>query len=140
MLLPNLKEFVLSLACNSFQNILCYYQTPQNFAYLLRQTYFKTSYVTTKPTVLSRSSDCQFQKNRLTTGFSSNFTNRHSIFVTIPENTKLPCKIRLSCIFIKFPVGKLYSFVSNFVCINMVISSFSISNIILSNLSYACSI
>ena len=110
-----------------FQNILCYYQTfmfavavflsiskhpmllpnesNRKFQFFTK-LYFKTSYVTTKPTVLSHFSAHQFTRNRSTAGFYLNFTNRRSIFIMIPENASFPCKIRLFSMFTKIPVGK----------------------------------
>ena len=73
---------------------------------LFSRIYFKTSYVTTKPTVLSHFSANQFPRNRSTAGFYSNFTNRRSIFIMIPENASFPCKIRLFSMFTKIPAGK----------------------------------
>ena len=89
-----------------FQNILCYYQTLPMQCALTRGSNFKTSYVTTKPTVLSHFSAHQFTRNRSTAGFYLNFTNRRSIFIMIPENASFPCKIRLFSMFTKIPVGK----------------------------------
>ena len=121
---------------NKFQNIIFYYQTLEileiaiildyfKTSYvtikLFRESlkfalcaYFKTSYVTIKPTILSHSSVHQFPQNRSTMGFSSKFTSRHSIFVTVPENAKFPCKIRLSCMSTKFSVGKFLLFYRKF--------------------------
>ena len=137
MLLPNKVSVLCFVHSNGFQNILCYYQTiafrmcTATYSYF-KTSYvttkwlfflgirssgndFKTSYVTTKPTVLSHSSILQFPENRSTAGFSSKFTSRHQIFVTIPKNDNFPCKIRLFRTFIKFSVGKIsVSILSNF--------------------------
>ena len=107
MLLPNETIEYMNVPVALFQNIVCYYQTLVSLKRNLGKLHFKTSYVTTKLTVLSRSSIFQFPENRSTAGFSSKFTSRYQIFVTIPKNDNFPCKIRLFRAFTKFSVGKI---------------------------------